>query len=166
MFWDPTLEIGVTEPDAQHREFFRQVSSLRDERNPDRVADTFFFLDHFMKRHFREEEWLHYKSDFPKKEEHRRHHRMFARAYAVLKQRYDANGDTPALLEEMNKVVVGWLKGHIMILDKEFADFNNGEESRSGGVPDGCGHFARTVFKTDNAPPPPVRKTRWWKNVD
>lgn len=149
MLWSRELELGIPVVDAQHKEFFRQAEIILDESIPVgiRIADALFFLDYFMKRHFPEEERLHVRSGYPKREEHRRHHRLFARIHANLKRQFERNGDDPAMLAEINKVVVGWLKGHIMILDKEFADFFKGAGTRTIEPPEGDGYFSRTVFQ-------------------
>lgn len=148
------VKLGMPVLDAQHHEFFRQFDILADADNPHRVKDTLLFLDYYIKRHFHEEERFQGRCGYPKAEEHRRHHRIFARTYAKLKRDYDRYGETPALLDEINKVMVGWLKGHIMILDKEFADFYNGVTARTRGAAEGYRHFSRTVFQRDGMPRP------------
>jgi hemerythrin len=121
--WNSTLEVGVPAIDEQHKELFRRVDILLDVGNTDRVPETLKFLGAYVVKHFRDEEGLHAKAKYPKAEMHKKMHVKFVSEFKDLKQQYDAVGEKLTVLMNINRVVVDWLKGHIMVHDKEFANY-------------------------------------------
>jgi hemerythrin len=123
--WNSTLEIGVPAIDEQHKELFRRVDILLDVSNgsADRVPETLKFLGAYVVKHFRDEESLHVRSKYPKAELHKKMHIKFVSEFRDLKQQYEAVGEKLSVLMNINRVVVDWLKSHIMVHDKEFAAY-------------------------------------------
>ncbi|UQZ88254.1 hemerythrin [Deltaproteobacteria bacterium Smac51] len=121
--WNSTLETGVAKIDEQHKELFRQVDTLRDRSQANRIDDTLRFLAGYVVKHFRDEELLQMQSNYPKKDAHKKLHVQFISTFRDLKKQYEAAGNKLDTILNVNKVVIGWLKDHIMVHDKEFAQY-------------------------------------------
>ena len=123
MLWNKTLEMGIPAIDEQHKELFRQVGILFDNTNADRVHQTLEFLEYYVGKHFRDEQQLQFKSQYPKMEQHKKMHIEFVTAFKQMKQEYNADVTKLTVLLKINKMAADWLKQHIMIHDREFATY-------------------------------------------
>jgi hemerythrin len=123
MLWNSALETGIPNIDAQHKQLFAQVDVLLDSNSKERVPETLQFLGKYIHQHFSDEEALHAKSRYPKAEMHRKLHTNFVAVFNDMKKEYDTQGGKLEVLMKINKAVIGWLKEHIMVHDKEFAAF-------------------------------------------
>jgi hemerythrin len=124
MLWNKSLEIGIPAIDDQHKELFRQVDILLDNSKQDRVSQTLKFLGAYVKKHFTDEQILHIKSKYPKAEPHRKMHTDFVGAYLKMEKEYESDGANKLqTLLKINKTVIDWLKSHIMVQDKDFANY-------------------------------------------
>ena len=121
MLWNQSLETGIPAIDQQHKELFRQVDILFDQKNKDRVPQTLKFLGEYVEKHFHDEQLLQIEAQYPKASAHKKMHTDFVAAFKKMKQEYDADHDSLMTLLKINKAVADWLKNHIMIHDKEFA---------------------------------------------
>jgi hemerythrin len=123
MLWTKSLETGVAKIDEQHKELFRQADILVDPSQKDRAESTLDFLKTYVNKHFVDEETLHKTSQYPKADSHKKLHVDFTGALKGLYQQYSvASNKSPAILA-INSAVVGWLKNHIMLHDKEFTTY-------------------------------------------
>jgi hemerythrin len=123
MLWTQSLETGIPAIDTQHKELFRQVDILFDQKNKDRVPQTLKFLGEYVEKHFNDEQLLQTKSNYPKAVMHKKMHTDFVAAFKKMKQEYDADPSSLTILLKINKAVADWLKNHIMIHDREFAAY-------------------------------------------
>lgn len=123
MLWSATLETGIDAIDDQHRELFKQIDILLDVGNKDRIRQTFEFLDKYIVKHFSDEQKMHQSSKYPKAATHKVYHDNYIRTFRQLKEKYTKEGPTPSNNQEVNKVIVGWLREHILVHDKEFARY-------------------------------------------
>lgn len=126
MLWSKALESGIPNIDAQHQELFRQVDILIDGKNANRHKEVLDYLEQYIAKHFSDEQKMHAESKYPKAAEHKRYHDEYVKVFKQLKDKYIKEGPTPANNMEINKSVVGWLKDHIMVRDKEFAVYYKG----------------------------------------
>jgi hemerythrin len=126
MLWSKALESGIPIIDAQHQELFRQVDILIDGKNANRHKEVLDYLEQYIAKHFSDEQKMHAESKYPKAAEHKRYHDEYVKVFKRLKDKYIMEGPTPANNMEINKSVVGWLKDHIMVRDKEFAVYYKG----------------------------------------
>ncbi len=128
MLWSKNLETGMPKIDEQHKELFRQVDILMDRGNEKRIPQTLEFLAGYVVRHFTDEQVLHVASRYPKALAHKQLHVDFVKKFKDLKKRYESEsgGNKLQLIMEINNVVIGWLKEHIMVHDKEFAAYYKG----------------------------------------
>ncbi|MDR3321320.1 MAG: bacteriohemerythrin [Synergistaceae bacterium] len=123
MLWSKTLETGIGKIDEQHKELFKRIDSLLDSGNKDRLKETIEFLDSYIVEHFNDEQRMHGSAKYPKAALHKGYHDSYVVEFRKLKQQFLKEGHTLTMSQAINKNVVGWLKEHIMIHDKEFATF-------------------------------------------
>ena len=123
MLWTNSLETGISKIDEQHKELFRQVDILMDNSNKARVPATLKFLGDYVVRHFTDEQTMHAVSRYPKAAEHKKYHDTFIGEFKKLKNEFDTTGQTLSTLIKLNNATMNWLKDHIMIHDREFANY-------------------------------------------
>jgi hemerythrin len=123
MQWTKQLETGISSIDEQHKELFRQIDILLDASNKDRIAETLDFLGDYVKKHFGDEQVMHAKSKYPKAAEHKKYHDAFVITFKSLKDTYNREGPTLANRMAVDKTLIGWLREHILVQDKDFAAF-------------------------------------------
>jgi hemerythrin len=123
MLWTKSLETGITKIDEQHKELFKRIDALMDAGNKDRFKETIEFLGEYIVIHFTDEQKMHLESKYPKAAVHKRYHDSYVGEFRKLKEKFLKEGHTLAMSQEINKHVIGWLKDHIMVHDKEFAAF-------------------------------------------
>lgn len=126
--WDPALDTGFDEIDAQHRELVRIINELAE---ADRHGAPALDIDRALERllnyadsHFRAEERLMAQAAFPFQDEH--HHQHGAFAVKLMRLVRQGNGDAalrPALLEFLKN----WLLNHIQVSDQRYASHLRGQ---------------------------------------
>jgi methyl-accepting chemotaxis protein len=121
--WNKSLETGIELIDKQHMELFRQIEILLDSGNASRVNETLDFLEKYIAKHFSDEQDMQAKSNYPKAAKHKKYHEAYKVTFHELKEKYIKEGPTITNNIAVNKTVIGWLKDHIMIQDKDFAKF-------------------------------------------
>ncbi len=123
--WDPTLATGVPEIDRQHEAIFARVEALvqaiRGGSSREEVGRTLAFLNDYVVTHFRAEEEVMRKADFPGMPTHRAEHERFVRDLAVLAAEHARDGATPSLVLRVKGRVSDWLSEHIHRADRELA---------------------------------------------
>ncbi|MDR1471968.1 MAG: bacteriohemerythrin [Synergistaceae bacterium] len=123
MLWTKSLETGIEAIDNQHKELFRQIDILLDPGKANRVRDTLDFLEKYIAKHFSDEQGMHIKAKYPKAAEHKSYHDSYIVVFRNLKGKYLKEGPSPANNIAVNKNVIGWLKDHILVHDKDFAEY-------------------------------------------
>ena len=146
MEWARSYETGIKLVDQQHQELFRQVGVLLgdDDKNKpvqERIEETLGFLGEYVLDHFGTEEKLMQMINYPKTVEHKKMHDDFVQTFLGLKQEYSTgNGSLPVLMK-LSRVVLNWLKEHIMLQDKDFGEYyrvtrSSGTSFRVAGAPE------------------------------
>ncbi|MDR1651202.1 MAG: bacteriohemerythrin [Synergistaceae bacterium] len=123
MLWTKSLETGIAKIDEQHKELFRQIDMLLDPKNTNRHAEVINFLDGYIAKHFSDEQRMQADSKYPKAAAHKSYHDGYIVSFRKLKETYLKEGPTAQNNMAVNKSVVGWLKEHILVHDKEFAEY-------------------------------------------
>ena len=124
MLWNKSYETGIPSVDEQHKELFKQVETLLNPANADRVRATFDFLGSYVIKHFGHEESLHAKSKYPKAAEHKKLHTDLIATYKTMKQEFaEKPGKENILALRVSRVLADWLKEHISGADKEFGKY-------------------------------------------
>jgi hemerythrin len=129
--WTPSLAVGIDEIDRQHKTLFQKVNDLIEACNrgqgKDTVAQTIAFLGEYVVIHFRDEEKLMQKHNFPGYVNHKGLHDGFIKGFHELNDQLEKEGPGLSLVLKTNRMVVDWLVRHISKKDKEFGEFLRGE---------------------------------------
>jgi hemerythrin len=123
MLWNKSLETGIALIDAQHKELFRQIDDLMDAGKESRFGETLNFLEKYIVKHFSDEQKMHVTSNYPKAAKHREYHDNYVSTFTKLKAKYTKEGPTLENRLAINKTVIDWLKTHILVHDREFAEY-------------------------------------------
>ena len=123
MLWSKAFETGIAKVDEQHKQLFEQVDILMDKDNANRHKEVINFLDDYIVKHFSYEQQMHRETKYPKAGEHKKMHDDYIVVFHKMKDKYFKEGATIMNNMEINKTVVGWLKDHIMVHDKEFGTY-------------------------------------------
>lgn len=123
MLWNKSLETNILILDEQHKELFRQIDDvLLNVKKENRITDTLEFLEKYVTEHFQTEELMQYRLNYPNMLAHKKMHNDFALAIQNLRKEYEVEGPTFSMVMKINKIVVDWLKNHIMVQDMDFAE--------------------------------------------
>jgi hemerythrin len=132
ILWGEHLATGIEEIDEQHRELFRRLNAFFDAcdagKEKQELIGMLQFLDDYVVIHFRAEERLQELYGYSERDRHRDYHRGFVGQLTDLKRRFLLEGPTPALVKEINRIVVGWLLDHIAEKDRLFGNAARGKE--------------------------------------
>jgi len=123
MLWVKSLETGITMIDEQHKQLFVQAGNLVDKENANRHKEIIEFLDKYIMKHFSDEQKMHRDTKYPKADAHKKMHDEYIVIFRKLKDKYVKEGPTIENNLGVNKTVIGWLKDHIMLHDKEYAAY-------------------------------------------
>jgi len=125
--WDDSLLTGNTIVDMQHQKIFRLLSDLvrfcEDGSDTSKLRETLMILVSHAVRHFADEEALQLECGYPDYENHKQRHGDFKIAMSELVQRFEKNGSSIELSQDVNKIVVGWLVKHIQQEDKKISEY-------------------------------------------
>lgn len=129
MFWNSSLETKIPQIDEQHKELFRQLEVLIKNSNSENVKEVVDFLGDYVIKHFSDEQMFHTRTAYPKAAEHRALHAKFVASFKELKKETESAGASALAAQKIGKVVVDWLKQHIMVHDQEFAKYYKSKEN-------------------------------------
>lgn len=125
--WTPDLAVGHDEIDGQHQELFRRANSLLDAmvegRGRDEVERTLAFLSDYVGAHFRAEERQMSLHGYAALASHKAEHGAFVHDMLRLRDEFRAGGATLSLTLDLQRLVCGFLKGHILRTDQALAGF-------------------------------------------
>lgn len=110
--------------DSEHRELFAAVNNLIDAcaqgKGRDQIQKTVQFLGDYVAKHFRDEEGLQTKSNYPGYPAHKQFHDGYRRKLAETTQVLTREGPSVKALGDLNGVVA-ILVSHIRTEDKRLA---------------------------------------------
>jgi len=125
--WDQSLETGFLAIDEQHQELFKRVNEVIEAYNVGKarqeVKKTLQFLEEYVHTHFTMEEELQLQYKYPKYKEHKEMHEYFIKQIAEIKSRYEQNGPKITVTMALNRILITWLREHILRVDKAFVDY-------------------------------------------
>lgn len=129
--FDKSLATGNELIDTQHAELIGRVNKLTEacsvgkEKNV--AIQTLDFLMDYTDFHFRDEEKLQEECSYPLMAAHKDQHAKFEKAVQELREMLEEEeGPSEAFVEAVKKNVVDWLLNHIMVWDKQLAEFIRG----------------------------------------
>ncbi len=138
MDWDPRFAVGVPQIDQQHQELFARIGRLdaamrKGER--EEVSRMLGFLGEYVVEHFGCEEREMKAHAFPFFTIHKTAHDRFVQQFLEIKAEYEATGETPWLSIKVHKVVMKWLREHILGMDQQLAHHLNAPVGARARVP-------------------------------
>ena len=128
--WKKEFELGIESVDSQHKrllEIGNQISELlatHDEMvdNYDEIMNVIDELKNYTIYHFKTEEDLFIKYNYPEYEQHKKEHDDFIHyLHSVDFEKVDQN--QKAFLKELLAKIVNWVFKHIITTDYMYKDF-------------------------------------------
>lgn len=120
----PDLTTGNALIDSQHRLLLDTVNTLMDAcssgKGREQIQSTLTFLNDYVAKHFRDEEGLQTKSNYPGYPAHKQFHDGYRRKLAETTQVLTREGPSVKALGDLNGVVA-ILVSHIRTEDKRLA---------------------------------------------
>lgn len=126
--FDNSLRTGNGLIDTQHQELIARVNKLTEECKPGTektvAAQTLGFLMDYTNEHFSDEEKLQEEHNYPLLNAHKEQHACFVKAVNELEEMLiEEEGPSEAFVAAVKKNVVDWLLNHIMVWDKQVAQY-------------------------------------------
>ena len=125
--WRPDLSIGYDVIDNQHKELFVRVNRLLEAmtkgEGKQEVEKVVNFLGEYVMTHFKDEEGLMQKSNYPDFASHKAFHTQLIRTYTDLKVKINYEGVTPATTILVQRQLGDWLVNHIGKQDQAFGAY-------------------------------------------
>lgn len=130
--WNDKYKVGVEKIDEQHKGIFERANYLLDahknqssEKDIEEVMD---FLANYIDKHFREEEEIQRKYEYPDYENHKKiHHNFESKVKEVIADYKNSTVKVTSLMK-LNKMVTGWLIEHIKREDQKLAEYINNSQ--------------------------------------
>ncbi len=125
--WDTSYSVKVKSCDAEHQKLFDLINQLHEAMKLGLgravVADTVHELEKYTQTHFRAEEALMQRAQYPKLDEHRLQHQKFVAQVKQFKDDLEAGsmGSSIAVLTFLKD----WLAEHIKQTDKMYSEHLN-----------------------------------------
>jgi len=124
--WNDSFKLGNEQVDAQHKRLFELLSVLvgqcMDGSNTEKLKETLDFLVEYTVQHFYDEESIQVQYNFPEYRKHKQLHEDFKKVVGGLVQRFTESGSSVELSNDVNKIIVRWLIGHIQQEDKKIGE--------------------------------------------
>lgn len=118
------LETGNTLIDSEHRELFKMINNLQDAcsqgKGRTQIESSVKFLMDYVKKHFKDENDLQDKSNYPGIAEHKKFHQSYMLNMDKAGRELLAKNADIASLAEVNRQI-GILVSHIKTEDKKLA---------------------------------------------
>ncbi|MEJ5285435.1 MAG: bacteriohemerythrin [Brevinematia bacterium] len=123
--WNENLSVGLTSFDEQHKKLVSIVNRLYDAmkegKGRDVLGEVFSELIEYTKFHFKSEEEVMLKYDFPGYKEHLDEHNKLTKEVMELKEKYDKGNIF--ITTEILAFLKDWLAHHILETDKKYGPF-------------------------------------------
>jgi hemerythrin len=125
--FDEALRTGNELIDSQHQELIARVNKLEEcKPGTEKVvaAQVLGFLLDYTNKHFADEEALQIESDYPLLDAHKAQHASFVKAVEELEDMLvEEEGPSEAFVAAVKSNIVDWLLNHILVWDKQVAQF-------------------------------------------
>ncbi len=125
--WTQDLAVGVTEIDNQHKELFRRVNkfidAMMERKGKEEIGNVIKFLENYVVTHFGTEERYMTLYNYPDQRLHKSQHAAFIKTFNEIRTDYNERGAGIDTVIKAQKRLGEWLRTHIPLTDKNFADF-------------------------------------------
>lgn len=136
--WTDELITGDEKIDSQHKKLFECVNDFLEAcsqgKGKEEVENTATFLYDYTVSHFKDEEDIQLKYDYPEYRNHKELHDAFKIQAIKLVNDILVNGTTSLMLSKVNVLIGGWIVKHIknedikmVIYIKNIKNINNKE---------------------------------------
>ncbi|MDH7603918.1 MAG: bacteriohemerythrin [Melioribacter sp.] len=125
--WSDNLSVNIKGLDNQHKKLVSIINELHDAMKKGEsskvLTKILFEMAAYTKTHFKSEEELFDKYNYPDKIKHKKEHDMFVKKVDDFMTEYKS-GKTNISFELMN-FLTKWLTNHIQVSDKAYSGFLN-----------------------------------------
>jgi hemerythrin-like metal-binding protein len=123
--WSESISVNNYEIDNQHKYLIQLTNNLilnsNAKVNSEIIGETLLKLYKYIKEHFKDEEALLDKFNYPKLEEHKKEHRKFV--LKTVKFCKDVLDGKSTVTEEMISFLSGWILNHISVDDQDYKSY-------------------------------------------
>jgi len=129
IYWDESFSVNNEEIDKQHKKWIAIMNELHDSLmegniNEYKTVNTIESMKEYVRDHFTYEEEYMQKINYPDLALHKNIHSKF---YVQVSDYYnDIKSGRIVLTTEIMKILINWLKNHILIEDKKYSIFTTG----------------------------------------
>jgi hemerythrin-like metal-binding protein len=123
MYWREELSVGITSIDRQHQKLIELINELekaartrQESKTLDSVLSELWF---YTENHFKTEEALMQKYNYPGLKSHKVEHQALMNRVADFRRKFE-NG-TLTDVHDLANFLMGWLEGHILVTDKKYS---------------------------------------------
>jgi len=122
VYWTQELSLGNEDIDEQHQKLFALTNELIDhsdaEARSEIINETLYELLQYIDVHFRDEEEMLQKINYPKLEEHKKIHRSFTKKIAMFC--HDVVKGKSKVAEHLLEYLIAWLSQHTSVDDQDY----------------------------------------------
>ena len=127
MEWSDALSVKVMAFDRAHKKLVEMINKLHDAMSQGQarnlVPNLLTELLNYTKTHFREEETMFDKHNYPKSNEHKKNHETFITKVKEMADDYNRGNITVSI--PLCNLLITWLTSHIQKEDQAYSDFMN-----------------------------------------
>ncbi|MEZ0536981.1 bacteriohemerythrin [Caldicellulosiruptoraceae bacterium PP1] len=127
LIWASNFQTGIETIDEQHKELIDRVNKLLDACSQGEgkkvLPEVLDFLQNYVVEHFSTEENLMKKYYYPAYLTHKKEHDNFVATFKSLREEIDTKGTGLLITTRVNRLVVDWLKTHILYVDKQLGSY-------------------------------------------
>lgn len=124
--WSDSYRLGNEQVDTQHYHLFELLSDLIEAcmngSDTEKLKETLDFMVDYTIQHFRDEENLQLQCNYPDYKRHKQLHEIFKCTIVGLVEKFEKNGSSADLSNDVNRVIVRWLISHIQREDKKIGE--------------------------------------------
>jgi hemerythrin len=125
--WTESLSIGNETIDSQHKELIQKINDVLEacnrQQGKEKVVEVMQFLKDYTVKHFKDEENLMKKYQYPMYEEHKKIHEDLVKKVEDLDERIKREGVSLSVVMTVNKTLVDWFVNHISKEDKKVGEY-------------------------------------------
>ena len=119
--WKNYFSTKIDEVDEQHKRLFEMINDfeqkVRDDRARSGYKDVLEFLGDYVKVHFVAEEKIMEENQCPTAQKNKEAHSQFLNTYSDFVNRFETEGYSESLAEELLDMMKDWLVKHICGVD-------------------------------------------------
>jgi len=125
--WSDLLSVDIKYIDAEHKELFNRINPLLtamlDKKKSYNLVELSNYLSDYIDFHFRHEEEMLRKHNYPKLEQHIKLHKAYEEDFRKIQERIKNKDYEALILIDIQEKVVTWLIEHIASADKAYSTF-------------------------------------------